>query len=554
MIVTGGGALGTLLVASSEASAATILGLDLFLSALVVVDLVQRLTSAKYPTVFLRRHVVDLVLAVVLVGFVVGGGFSDLHQRVPGGRLVVAVAVLSRSGFYALRLFAAMRKTVDFLLGLTAHPAQTIVTSFVVVIVVGTSLLMMPFSGAGGVGLSFLDALFTATSAVCVTGLIVVDTATAFSVAGQIVILALIQIGGLGIIILSYFALFVLRRSVGVEDKLLLAYTLSESDMSRLAGTLRTIVRTTFAIEAVGALLLAAPMARRTSSILETILYSGFHAVSAFCNAGFALFSDSLESFSDTLGANIVFAALIVTGGLSFVVIQDLAGRSGDRPGLMVNTKIVLVTSGILLLTAFFGVYGLEHGRSFADMPTGQQYLAAFFQSVTLRTAGFNTVPFGNLGNATLVFMTVFMIIGGASGSTAGGIKVNTVAVLFCFTRSRVRNLRQTVVFGQAVPEDTISRSILILLFGITACVVFGLVLLISEDAPVSHVLFETASAFGTVGLSAGLTPQLSVAGRLAVIVLMFLGRLGPLTILAAASGRRRGLDVEYPAGQVSIG
>lgn len=519
---------------------------------LVAYDLVYRTREARYPLVFFRRHLADVVVTVVLVVL------SVISLGVDGERpigLLVAVGVLIRSGYYALRLFAAMRRTLDFLLGITAHPAQSIVSSFAVVIVIGTALLMLPVTGAGDAGLGFLDALFTATSAVCVTGLIVVDTATAFSVWGQLVILLLIQIGGLGIIILSYFVLFVLRRSVGVEDKLLLAYTLSDSDMTRLSTNLRRIVATTFLVEAAGAMLLFVPMLGRSADIGEAALRSVFHAVSAFCNAGFALFSDSLEGFAASAGTNAVFAALIIAGGLSFIVISDIADSSrspGDK--LSLNTRIVLSATGILLVVSLLGFYGLEHGNQLAPMGVGKQYLAAFFQAVTLRTAGFNTVGIGGLTDATLAFMMVFMFIGGASGSTAGGIKVNTVAVHFFAVRARIRNVRQTVAFGQAVSDETVSRAVLILLFGISVCAVFAVVLTVSEHAPFVQVLFETVSAFGTVGLSTGLTPELTRLGRILVIALMFMGRLGPLTILAAASGRRRGLDIGYPDGQVSVG
>lgn len=551
MVLSGVGALVALALGS-----AGVIGLALLVRGIAVLlaaaDLVDRIRVARYPQLFVRSHLADAVLTLgLLVSSAVSIGIAD---ETPWD-VFIAIGVILRSGFYALRLFAAMRRTLDFLLGMTAHPAQTIVSSFAIVIVIGTALLMLPVAASGDTGLGFLDALFTATSAVCVTGLIVVDTATAFSVWGQVVILLLIQIGGLGIIILSYFVLFVLRRSVGVEDKLLLAYTLSDGDMTRLSANLKRIVQTTFFVEAVGTLLLFLPMRARSHGLGETVLNSIFHAVSAFCNAGFSLFSDSLEGFSGSLGANLVFAGLIIIGGVSFIVMRDIVDASrSPAEKLSLNTRIVLWTTVALLVVALLGFYGLEHGNQLAVMGLGEQYLASFFQAVTLRTAGFNTVGIGGLADATLAFMMIFMFIGGASGSTAGGIKVNTVAVHFFSVRSRVRNLRQTVAFGQAVSEETVSRAVLILLFGIAACVLFGVVLAVTENAPFAHIMFETVSAFGTVGLSAGLTPDLTVLGRILIVMLMFMGRLGPLTILAAASGRRRGLDVGYPDGQVSVG
>lgn len=561
-------ALAALLIAGPVREGAVAPGLLTALRVVMVLlvagDVVLRVYHARYRSVYLRHHLPDIALLVVMILYVAADARWEVSTTFPGAALVVEMLVVLRSGYYALRVFARMRKLVDFLVGITAYPAQTIVTSFLVVILAGTVLLMLPFTGSDGAGLRFLDALFTATSAVCVTGLIVVDTATAFSVWGQAIILILIQIGGLGIIILSYFVIFTIRRSVGVADKLLLAYTLSEGDLTRLARSLKAIVAVTFVTEAVGAVLLFFPMKAQVADIASAVFYSVFHAVSAFCNAGFALFTDSLERFVHNIGVNLVFAGLIVIGGLSFAVINNLIParnnraedrrRETGRTSVSVNTKVVLVTSTVLVVTAFFGIYGLEHAGAMRHLPLGTQYLSSFFQSVTLRTAGFNTIGFAGLAESTLLFMMVFMIIGGASGSTAGGIKVNTAAVLFFLVRSRVANRRQPLAFGQSISDEIVMRSVLIVLFAVSVCALFGILLSITEDAPLSQILFETVSAFGTVGLSAGLTPNLTSVGRVAVILLMFMGRLGPLTILAAAASRRRGLRVEYPSAQISIG
>ncbi|MCK5197700.1 MAG: TrkH family potassium uptake protein, partial [Spirochaetales bacterium] len=447
------------------------------------------------------------------------------------------------------------------------HPAQTIFMSFLLVILGGTLLLMMPFTAAEGNGLPFLNALFTSTSAVCVTGLIVVDTAVYFSIWGQIIILVLIQIGGLGIMILSYFTVFVLRRAMSVEDKVLISYMLSDDDMSSISRTMKSIVGITFLIEGIGALILFAGFVKNTTMDAGSyFFYSIFHSVSAFCNAGFALFSDSLEGFSSSLLLSGGIAILIITGGISFSVIANLRSVITVRLGgkilennrgqsrLTLNTKIVLSLSSVLLISGTLLFYALEHGGTLRNMSIGGQYLTAFFQSVTLRTAGFNTVSFGSLAPSMLVIMMIYMFIGAASGSTAGGIKVNTVAVLGSAVKSAWRNEKDVVLLKQAIPPELVLKAFMILLFGVVAVITGTFLLAVTENAPLEDIMFEAVSAFGTVGLSTGLTSGLSSFGRLVIIILMFIGRLGPLTVLAATSSGSKRLNVTYPRAEISIG
>ncbi len=538
---------------------------------LVVAEIVTDILRAPYKRIYLKQSVGALSFAAVFAGlFVYTRLFASDSVGGAIGALPIVVVVI-RNVFILLRVFSRLRHVASFLDEISARPAQTIVVSFLVVILAGTLLLMLPFTHSEGRGLSPVDALFTATSAVCVTGLIVVDTATAFTVYGKIVILVLIQIGGLGIMLLSFFTVFVFRRSVSIRDKMLMSYMLSERDMTKLSRNLKTIIYTTLTIEAAGAVVLAAGIRANTGAgAAQTAFQAVFHAVSAFSNAGFSLYSDSLESFRGRPGVIVPTALLILVGGMGFAVIADLrtvaasyVRRMRDRlrrsrrhrlvaPSL--NSVAVLSVSGALLLLATLAFYGLEYRNVLSAERVGGQYLSAFFQSVTLRTAGFNSVPFDALLPATYIAMTVFMFIGGASGSTAGGIKVNTVAVMIAYLISTIKD-RDSVVFHRySIRADIVARAFLILLFGISVVTAGTILLTLFESAPVEHLFFEAVSAFGTVGLSAGVTPQLSIPGRIVIIILMFFGRIGPLTILAAATVGRRKVRIEYPRGEIAIG
>ena len=354
---------------------------------------------------------------------------------------------------------------------------------------------------------------------------------------------------------------------MSVEDKVLISYMLSDDDMSSISRTMKSIVRITFLIEGAGALILFAGFVKNTS--LDTgsyFFYSIFHAVSAFCNAGFALFSDSLEGFNSSILLSGGIALLIITGGISFSVIANLRsvinikfGRNKQGMGwglskLTLNTKIVLSLSTVLLITGTFLFYALEHGGTLRNMSIGSQYFTAFFQSVTLRTAGFNTVSFDRFAPSMLVIMMIYMFIGAASGSTAGGIKVNTVAVLGSAVKSAWKNEKDVVLLRQAIPSELVLKAFMILLFGVVSVITGTFLLALTENAPLEDIMFEVVSAFGTVGLSTGLTSGLSSFGRLVIIILMFIGRLGPLTVLAAASTGSKRLNVTYPQADISIG
>ncbi len=516
---------------------------------------------------FLKGHLFEVLFLVFFAAlfaynkYLLFSSERAVYGNLPGKIIIV------RNIFVLLKVFGRIRKLSAFVRSLTAHPARTVILSFILVIVTGTILLMLPFTTPDGSGLGFADSLFTATSAVCVTGLIVVDTSTAFSIWGKIVILLLIQVGGLGIMILSFFMAFILRRSLTVEDKFLISYMTSEKDMGNLGKSIKNIINITLIIEGVGAVLLFLGFRNQLGTNVETVFTSVFHAVSAFCNAGFSLFSDSLEGFKSNILVNLTVIVLIICGGLSFVVIMNLRGwlaggvsnlskkkKSMSIRGLSLNTRVVLLGTLILLGLGMLLIYALEHRYSLAAFDLKTQYLTAFFQSVTTRTAGFNTISMTGLREPTYLLMMIFMFIGGASGSTAGGVKINSLALFLAYVASLLRDKREVTLFNHSVAKDLVLRALLILLFGLVSVLGGVLILSITENASFINVCFETVSAFGTVGLSAGITSSLSIIGKYVIILLMYIGRIGPLTLLAAAAQRMKKVQIEYPTGEILVG
>jgi trk system potassium uptake protein TrkH len=532
---------------------------------LFIFDFFLPLFRTGYKRVYLKRNIVPLILItsfltlLFLRAFILPGYVRILSDVLPFIAVLYAI-------FIFLDLPARLKRMDLFLQELFSHPARTILVSFLLVMILGTILLQLPAATVDRLGLPLIDALFTSTSAVCVTGLIVVDTASVFTLFGRLVILALIQIGGLSIIILSFFVIFLLRKRVSLEGKLLISYMLSENDLSSLSRSLKRIIIITLLFEALGAVLLFLRFYPGFQDAPRALLFSVFHAVSAFCNAGFALFTNSLEGYISDPFVCLTVAFLIICGGLSFAVFSNLFERFRGKyrslfrkqrlfvRKISLNTKIVLGVSGALLITGTLLIYALEHGGALSRLDTGTQYLAAFFQSVTLRTAGFNTIPVGSLGTATLLMMAAFMFIGGASGSTAGGIKVNTFTIILVYIKSAIRKEQKVTLFKHSISKEYVLRGILIVLFGMVSIFFGTFVLSLSEAGSLEQLLFEAVSAFGTVGLSTGVTGSLTVVGKVVIIVLMFVGRTGPLTILAAMGEREQKIQHEYPYGDILIG
>ena len=442
--------------------------------------------------------------------------------------------------------------------------AQRTLLGFLCLIVTGTSILTLPACSRRG-RLSVADALFTSTSAVCVTGLVVKDTGRDFTYLGQVVILALIQAGGLGIMTLSTAMLVTLGRRAPLEERVALTGDLTDMGGPDYRRTIRHIFRFTFFTEAFGACCLLPAFALR-HGFVQGLWSSVFHSVSAFCNAGFSLYSDSFRGFRDNVWVNLVICALIVLGGIGFVVVWDVGRyRKRRRKGyrLSLHSRVVLTTTGVLVLVGTTLIFLVERNVSCRGLGPGRALLASFFQSVTTRTAGFNTLPLSQLSNATLSVMIVLMFIGASPFSTGGGIKTTSLAVLVVMAISRFQGRDETVCWGRRLTPRVIARSVTLVLSAAAVVSLFFIGLMLIEQRNVPHTqgrglflesLFETVSAFGTVGLSMGFTAKLSLAGKLMITFLMYIGRVGPLSLILGLSMDVSGDPIRYPSEDVAIG
>jgi len=445
-------------------------------------------------------------------------------------------------------------------------PHRLIFLSFASVIAVGT--LALRFEGARPGGrLDWTDALFTATSATCVTGLVVKDTGSDFSLGGQLIILLLIQLGGLGILTLSSWFLLLFGRRPSLSGRTALTESFGLPAHLSLAGLLRRAIFYTAAAEALGTLLLFVRFVR-LYSWRRALYVSVFHSVSAFCNAGFSLFSDSLVRFAGDPWVNFVFIALIVSGGIGFYVIEEIRAsvRQRARGRLRrwsLHSRVVLRTTVFLIVAGAVAILVLEIFNPGARMPLHTRLLSALFQSVTTRTAGFNTVDISQMTNGTISVLMLLMFIGASPGGTGGGIKTTTFAILAALVISRLRGRTDAEIAERRIPPDLVAKALAVtiaFLAGILLCV---LVLQVTELGGSPHpqvrgefleLAFETVSAFGTVGLSLGVTPSLSTAGKLVIVVAMLAGRLGPLSFALTLIGERRGRPYQYAQERILIG
>ena len=446
--------------------------------------------------------------------------------------------------------------------------AALMILSFLVAIALGTLLLTLPCATVGG-SISFVDSLFTATSAVCVTGLIVKDTGSDFTYFGQVVILVLIQLGGLGIMTFATFFVLMLGRRISFGEAMVFKESLDDLSVKGILRALRRIFVVTIAIEGIGFLLLF--LYFRGIYPLGFALYSAaFHSVSAFCNAGFSLYPDSFVRFADVSLVNCTMMALIVTGGVGFIVYRDVARYVRARvfkrelPTLSLHTKLVLSTSLLLILGGAFFIFIMEYHNAMAGMGWGGRISASFFQSITARTAGFHTIEVGAYSNASIVILMILMFIGGSPVSTAGGIKTTTLAVLVAVLLNRVRGRGNVSAFKRKIPVGVISRAATVFFLAFLLVILVTILLQIVQHATVSvpqtredflELLFETVSAFGTVGLTMGGTAELLPIGKILIIITMFVGRLGPLWLaltVARRFGREEGF--EFAEENVMIG
>lgn len=446
---------------------------------------------------------------------------------------------------------------------LRLRPGLAFVLVFVLVIVLGSGSLLMPRATPPGIDLGVLDALFTATSAVCVTGLAVRDTATEFTRVGQVIILLLIQLGGLGIMSLSATLALLLGRGIGIRESRFMREVFQVPLMAAVGSVLRFIVLWTLVSEAVGAAVLYHQLGAVVSDPGERLFTAVFHAISAFCNAGFSVRSNSLVGWSATGGALWVVALLLVMGGLGFTVMLELMRRlrslgrgepRSRRPRLGLQTRVMLWWTLGLLVVGAAALAALEWRHGLAGLPWPERLAQALFQAATCRTAGFNSMDLAVLTPASLLLMMALMFIGAGSGSTAGGIKITTAAVISAEIVAIVQGRRQVRLERRELDDVTLQRATVVLTMSALLAVLGSLALLAVESQPPLALMFEAVSALGTVGLSLGVTPQLTVAGKVVVIVLMFVGRLGVLTVAYALAHPARDASVRLPRGRLMIG
>ena len=543
--------------------------------ALFVAEKVVRLFNASSKAEFWRANWFEVPLLIGLGIVVIGAGrwFSM------SGTEAAIVQYFAIGLYLVVQVVAKLCRTSVNLAASGKNPTQTLIASFVVLIISGAGLLMLPAASAPGKeNVGFVDALFTATSATCVTGLIVKDTGQDFSVMGQVVILALIQLGGLGIVVFGAVFALLLGQALSVRESVAMQDLLSASTISRIGNMIAFIFVVTIIIETLGA---ASLVGMWEGNIQHRWFCSVFHSISAFCNAGFSLFGTSFVNYSRNWQIYVVVCPLIVLGGLGFSVLYDLANIAADRvkrffkkqlnkryrfsmeapKRMRLQTKIVLTVSALLIVLGACAILLFERYAAGPDANPGDSVvdmvIGALFQSVTARTAGFNTVDVSALSPSSKFILILLMFIGGSPGSTAGGIKTVTLAVVVMTTVAALRRRHEVEMFRRSVRIVVVGRAITVTLLFVVALFTVTLVLSVTENAngfTMSDIMFEAGSALGTVGLTTGITPFLTTAGKMIIIATMLVGRLGPLTLLAALTFNLKPARYDYPDEAVIVG
>jgi len=512
------------------------------------------LRNQWYETVLALLVFLETASAIRLIGInVISTYFYNINVRT----LVEAYVVIAQF-LIVLTLVPRVIQLNKSLTRLRFNPAQTSMLSFALIILIGALLLMLPRAVRPGNVIAFIDALFTSTSAICVTGLTVLDTGSYFSPIGQMIILFLVQIGGIGIITINSFLALFFGQGVGLQERIMLFDIVNAEKLSIITSTIRNIIIIVLATELIGALVLMMVWAEQGWSLQRLIFVAVFHSVCAFCNAGFSTFSENLMGWQSNAGVIVTIAMLIIIGGLGFNAIMDIMGnrlsmKRNRSPHLKVHTKLVMIVTVILIVAgtgAFLLFEPMAQGESIAT-----HLLNAFFTSVTARTAGFNSVNTGALSETTAIVIIILMFIGASPQSTGGGIKTTTAAVLWCSVVSLVSGRRRIVLFRKNIPFVVLNRALIVFFVSTVVIIAAALLLSITEHSSFLNILFEVVSAFGTVGLSRGLTPDLTVFGKAVIIAVMFVGRIGILTLaFAITAPKEQQLRIEYPSELVAVG
>ena len=435
---------------------------------------------------------------------------------------------------------------------------QIIALGFLSIIIIGTLLLMLPFASKDGHSAGLVNALFTATSATCVTGLVVFDTFAHWTVFGQVVILILIQVGGLGFVTLGMFLSLLLKRKIGLSEREMLHESVSAMSVSGMVKLAKEIIVGTICIEGIGAIILSLRFIK-DFGIGRGIYYGIFHSISAFCNAGFDLIGIKSEysSFTSYVGdpvVNITIIALIIIGGIGFLVWDDILKHKLEFKKYMLHTKLVLVSTAALIIGGTILFFIFEYSNTLEGMPVGTKILVSLFSSVTPRTAGFNTIDTGMLSDSSKLLTMLLMFIGGSPGSTAGGIKTTTALVIFLTLVSSLRKETGTNVFSRRIELEAIRKATMVFFLSILMVITASLIICSVQNLALTDVLFESFSAMGTVGMTTGITRELNTISRIVIILLMYSGRIGSLTFALSFGDKRIAKQIVMPSERINIG
>ena len=435
---------------------------------------------------------------------------------------------------------------------------QIIALGYFLIVFIGTVLLMLPLSTASGKSPTLLTALFTSVSASCVTGLVAQNTATYWSLFGQIVILVLIQLGGLGYMTIATFFYRLVIRKKGLREKVMMAETINTTRLNNFSSLIKKIILGTLLFEGIGAALLSISFIKHFG-VAKGFYFAIFHSISAFCNAGFDLLGEntpfvSLLDFSGDYIVILTISALIIIGSLGFLVWDDITIKRFSFKKLNLHSKIVLSVSAVLILAGAVLFFVFEYNNLLKDMPLAQKILNAFFASVTPRTAGFNSIDMAGLSPSSVLLTIFLMFIGGSSGSTAGGVKTTSVFVIIAFAFSTIRGNDEVAVFGKTIKTEFLKKAILIITINLALIICATLIICGVDNIPLSDAVLETVSAMSTVGLTAGITTSLSAVSKIALIFLMFCGRVGSVSFASALLEKRVNPPITYPAEAITVG
>ena len=521
-----------------------------------VANVILRFFLTNKRSLYLKKRWFEVLLSIFAVYLITGLNLELLNKfdlEISGIESPENFILNVIKGYLLIFMSSKVVYNLPDMLDRQKNTARLLVYSFLVIIIIGSALLMLPGSTIDGEGLAFIDALFTSTSAVCVTGLIVVDTATHFTLFGQIVIMLLMQLGGIGIVTFATFLFIYISGGLGIAQMNAIKSVVAEQNTNLLSTTLKKVIGFIFFVEGLAAVVYFFSWDFEFASQGQRFFFSIFHSISAFCNAGFSLFTNSLADAHNVtnLPVNITTMILIILGGLGFTTIWEIIQRENPnnqwRSRLSIHTRIVLRVTGILIFGGTILILILEWNNTLADFSVGNKILVSFFQSVTTRTAGFNTVDIGEIGVSAILVMLSMMIIGGSPASTAGGIKTTTIAVVLRSISMTITGKSRMEMLKRTIPNSIIFQAISVLFLALICIVISTILLSITEDLPFLDLFFEEVSAFATVGLSRGITAELSNWGKSILAISMFWGRVGILTFMVAFAEKEENKNYQYP-------